>query len=159
VVARPVRDGGPQITALAVREEIRGTLDRRKPFSLRVGIVHTGRRGIADRVDSLTMRDATGVVPLAIEDDPVNASGYTYYRRWRAQRDIVTPATITYRMRPVPRPTGGPQYEFYAHDGGLNAAGMQLFVLPETIDSALIRVKWDLSDLAPGSMVVSTYGE
>jgi len=62
-------------------------------------------------------------------------------------------------MRPVTRPTGGPQYEFYAHAGGMNAAGMQLFVLPEAIDSALIRLNWDLSDLQAGSMVVSTYGE
>ena len=160
VVARPVRAGAPQIQHLAVREEIRGPLDQRtRPLSLRVGIVHTGRRGIADRVDSLVMRDATGDVPLKIEDDPVNASGYTYYRHWRAQREVKPPVTVSYRMRPVPRPTGGPQYEFYSHAGGMNAAGMQLFVLPETIDSALIRLKWDLSDLQPGSMVVSTYGE
>jgi hypothetical protein len=159
LVARPVRNGAPQIQYLAVQEDIRGAIDQRKPLSLRVGIVHTGRRGIADRVDSLAMRDAAGVVPLKVEDDPVNASGYTHYRHWRAERQVQPPVTVTYRMRPVPRPTGGPQYEFYAHAGGMNAAGMQLFVLPETIDSAHIRLKWDLSDLAPGSMVVSTYGE
>jgi len=81
VLARPVRNGAEQIQYLAVREEIRGPIEQRAhPFSLRVGIVHTGRRGIADRVDSLVMRDVSGDVPLTIEDDPVNASGYTYYR-------------------------------------------------------------------------------
>jgi hypothetical protein len=160
VLARPVRNGAEQIQYLAVREEIRGPIEQRsRPFSLRVGIVHTGRRGIADRVDSLVMRDVSGDVPLTIQDDPVNASGYTYYRHWRAQRAVRSPVTVSYRMRPVTRPTGGPQYEFYAHAGGMNAAGMQLFVLPETIDSALIRLNWDLSDLQAGSMVVSTYGE
>jgi hypothetical protein len=160
VLVRPVRDGTEQVTAVAVREEVRGIMSGpTRSFSLRAGIVHTGRHGIADRVDSLVVRDAAGVVPLGVRDDPENESGYTYYRHWRAQRDVVSPVTVTYRMRPVPKPSPGPQFEFYAHGGGLNAAGMQLFVLPESLPSALVRVKWDLSDLAPGSTAVSTYGE
>src|SRR5262245_17453133 len=55
---RPLRGGGPEVTAVAVRQEIRGVVDQTKrPLSLRVGIVYTSRAGIADRVDSLVMRD------------------------------------------------------------------------------------------------------
>jgi len=40
VTIRPVRDGGTEVTAAAVREEIRGAVDQSiRPLSLRVGIV------------------------------------------------------------------------------------------------------------------------
>ena len=89
VTLRPVRSGGAQVVAVAVREEIRGSIAQAKqPFSLRVPIVYTSRGGIADRVDSLVVRDASGPVPLRIENDPTNASGYTYYRHFRAERAV-----------------------------------------------------------------------
>ena len=160
ITLRPVRDTGGEVTAVAVREELRGSLTQDlRPLSLRVGIVYTSRAGIADRVDSLVMRDAAGVVPLTIEDDPADPSGYTYYRHWRAPRRVRPPVVVTYRMRPVARPTGGPQYEFYAHAGGLSSHGSQLFVLPESLGTADIRLRWDLKGLAPGAVAVSSYGE
>ena len=160
ITVRPVRDGGPQVKAVAVREEIRGTLDQTaQPLSLRVGIVYVSRAGIADRVDSLVVHDASGPVALRIENDAENKSGYTYYRHWRAERPVQLPAIVTYRMRPQPKPTGGPQFEFYAHDGGISSHGSQLFVLPESVSTANISLTWDLSELARGSMVVGTYGE
>jgi len=159
ITVRPVRAGGPEVIAAAVREEIRGTLDQtRRPLSLRVGIVFVGRAGIADRVDSLVIRDASGVVPFKIENDPENTGGYTYYRHWRAEHAVKPPVIVTYRMRPQPRPTGGPQFEFYAHGGGISSHGSQLFVLPESVGVANINLKWDLSELAPGSTVVGSYG-
>ena len=157
---RPVRDGGAEVVAAAVRQEIRGTVDQSaRPFTLRAPIVFTSRRGIADRIDSLVVRDANGVVPLTVQNDPENASGYTYYRHWRSERTVQPPVIVTYRMRPVARPTGGPQYEFYAHGGGISAHGSQLFVLPESLGVANIQLKWDLKELAPGSIAVSSYGE
>jgi hypothetical protein len=160
VTVRPVRDRGAEVRAVAVRETFRGALDQRGgPLSLRVGIVYVGRAGIADRVDSLVMRDASGVVPLGIENDPVNPGGYPYYRHWRAQRTVRPPVIVTYRMRPVQKPTGGPQFEFYAHGGGISSHGSQLFVLPESLGIANIHLKWDLGELVRGSTAVSTYGE
>jgi hypothetical protein len=158
ITVRPLRAGGPEVTAIAVRQEIRGEVDQTRPLSLRIGIVYTSRAGIADRVDSLTLRDASGTVPFRIENDPENKSGYTYYRHWRIERKVQPPLIVTYRMRPVARPTGGPQYELYAHGGGISGHGSQLFVLPESLSTANIRWRWDLSDLASGSFAATTYG-
>ena len=160
ITVRPVRDGGPQVVAASVREEIRGTLNQgMRPLSVRIGIVYTSRSGIADRVDSMTMRDAAGAVPIRIDNDPEDKSGYTYYRHWRAERTVQPPVVVTYRIRPVARITGGPQYDFDAHDGGLSSHGSQLFVLPESLGTGRIRLKWDLSELDPGSIAVGSYGE
>ena len=53
----------------------------------------------------------------------------------------------------------GPQFDFYSHGGGISTGGMALFVLPESLGVSTSRVHWDLSDLAPGSLAASTYGE
>jgi len=157
---RPVRDGGAEVVAAAVHEEIRGTLDQTaRPFTLRAPIVFTSRRGIADRIDSLLVRDASGAVPLVVQNDPEDPSGYTYYRHWRAERVVHPPVIVTYRMHPVAKPTGGPQYEFYAHGGGISGHGSQIFVLPESLGTANIELKWDLRELAPGSTAVTSLGE
>jgi len=55
--------------------------------------------------------------------------------------------------------TVGPQFDFYSHGGGISGGGMALFVLPESLGVATSRVHWDLSDLAPGSIAASTFGE
>jgi len=160
ITVRPVRPGGPQVVAAAVREEIRGTLNQaERPLSVRIGIVYTSRAGIADRVDSLMMRDAAGAVPIRVENDPANASGYTYYRHWRATRAVQPPVVVTYRIRPVPRITGGPQFDFDAHDGGLSSHGSELFVLPESLGTGRLHLKWDLTELDPGATAVGSYGE
>jgi len=157
---KPLRTGDGEISAVDVRQVLSGRLDdRAAPLSFRIGIVFTSRPGIADRVDSLRIEDRAGSVPVAIVDDPANPSGYTYYRHWRVQRALQLPVTLTYRMRPAPRPSPGPQYEFYAHDRGLSAHGSQLFVLPESLGTANIRLRWNLSELPPGSTAVSSYGE
>jgi len=160
ITVRPVRAGGAQVVAAAVRAEISGTPDRgTTPLNLRIGIVYTSRTGIADRVDSLAMLDASGAVPLRVEDDPEDKSGYTYYRHWRAGRPVRPPVIVTYRIRPVPRITGGPQFDFDAHDGGFSAHGSQLFVLPESLGTGGVRLKWDLGELDSGSVAVGSYGE
>ena len=155
ITVRPERQGEPNPKHVAVREELRGVSGT---LSLRVPISNVGRFGIADRVDGLEMRDAEGVVPFTVENDSANRGGYAWYRHWRTQRPVSGTVTVTYRMRPQPKPSGGPQFEFYSHNGGLNSAGEQLFVLPEGMRDVATSVKWDLSDLAPGSIAVSTHG-
>jgi hypothetical protein len=152
---KPVRDGEASPKHLAVREEITGVSGS---FSVKVVIANVGRKGIADRVDNFAMRDAKGEVPIKAEDDEPIPGGYAYYRHWRAQRPVSGKVTVTYQMRPQPKPSGGPQYEFYSHNGGLNSAGEQIFVLPEDLKDVATKIHWDLSDLAPGSIAVSTLG-
>jgi predicted metalloprotease with PDZ domain len=63
-------------------------------------------------------------------------------------------------MRPfVGSPNGTPQFDFYAHGGGISAGGMALFLTPDFITNATTRVRWDLSDLSASAIAVSTYGE
>ena len=161
VSVRPVRAGGSEVTAIAVRTEIRGSLDSAGTrFSVRAPITYAGVRNIADRVDSLTIRDASGALALRVEDDPVNRGGFPFYRHWRTDRAVVPPVVITYRMRPfVGVQVPGPQFDLYAHGGGISTGGMALFVMPENISSATTRVRWDLSDLAAGSGAASTNGD
>ncbi len=158
---RPVRGGGPEVTAVEFRMELRGTLDSKaQPFSLQIPITYAGRTGIADRVDSLVVRDSSGVVALKVEDDPADPGGFPYFRHWRAERAIAPPVVVTYRMRSFTGvATPGPQFDFYSHNGGISSGGMALFVLPEKIGIVSSRVKWDLTDLAPGSIAASNYGE
>lgn len=151
---KPVREGDPNVKAIAVNAELRGVSG---PVSLRMAIENVGRRGLADRIDGLEMRDAAGAVPLKIENDPTNKSGYAYYRHWRAERPVSGKVSYSYRVRPQPKPSGGPQYEFYSHNGGFNASGEPLLVLPEALPDVAMKVKWDLSDLARGSIAVSTF--
>lgn len=127
---------------------------------MRSPITYAGRGGIADRVDSLVVRDATGVVALTVVDDPVNRGGFPYYRHWRADRAVIPPVVITYRMKSFTgTPTPGPQFDFYSHGGGISSGGMALFVLPENLGATMWRLRWDLSDLAPGSIAASTFGQ
>ena len=153
---RPVRAGGAEVAYVEVRSELRGALNQN--LSFRAPITYASVPGIADRADSLSVRDQSGVVPLAIENDPVNRGGFPFYRHWRAQRPVVPPVILTYRMRPG-TPRTGPQFDLYANGGGISAGGMALFVLPEDIASADIQVKWDLRDLAKGSFAASTNGD
>lgn len=158
ITLRPVRNGAPDVQSIAIREEIRGAIDQTRPLSLRIGIVYVSRGGIADRVDSLVMHDALGDVALEVDNDAEDKSGYTYYRHWRAERAVRQPVIVTYQMRPQPKPTGGPQFEFYAHAGGISSHGSQLFILPELAGTANVSLRWDLGDLAAGSTVVGSYG-
>jgi hypothetical protein len=160
LTVRPIRADGPEVIAIAVRIEMRGLLTRGAPFSVRSPITYAGVRHIADRIDSLELRDASGVVPFAVQDDPVNPGGFPFYRHWRAGRSVVPPVVLSYRMRPFDgKAVAGPQFDLYAHAGGISTGGMALFVLPENLGTSRLLTHWDLSDLAPGSMAASTTGE
>lgn len=155
----PVRESSDQVTAVEVAAVYRGTLPGAQAFSLTAPIVYAGRTGMADAVDHLVVTDATGAVKMRIENDPVNPGGFPYFRHWRAEREVVPPVHVAYRMRPAPTPLRGPQFDFYAHGGGISSGGMALFVLPENLGTANWLVTWNLSDLAPGSITASTHGE
>ena len=156
---RPVRAGAEEVAYVQVRTELRGTIDQTtRPLSFRAPIVYASVPEIANRVDSLTLRDASGAIPLTIENDPVNRGGFPFYRHWRAGRAVVPPVVLSYRTRGgVPKL--GPQFDLFTHGGGISSGGMALFVTPEGIATADMRVSWDLKDLAKGSTAASTNGD
>ena len=159
VVLKPVRERGTDVTAVEVRYELIGDIGSAETLSVRSPIVYAGRTDMADSVAELVVRDEAGVVDLSAEDDPEDPGGFPYFRHWRADRPVTTPVTVSYRVSPAKSRSRGPQFDFYAHDGGFSGGGMALFVLPEDLGEAAWSVSWDLSDLVPGSIAASTHSD
>jgi len=158
VVWRPVRDGTPDVTAIEVKETLRGATVP-DAFSVRAPVTYAGVRGIADRVERLTVQDSSGVVALTPSDDPPDPGGFPSYRHWRANRPVRGTVTVTYRSLVQPPPGGGPPFGIRASSGGVSGAGSGFLALPEGIRPVTSHVHWDLSDLASGSFAVTTFGE
>jgi hypothetical protein len=157
---KPVRDGGADVSAIEVRTEMKGfPSSTGETFSLDAPITYAGVPGIADRVQNLQVRDADGVVSFRIEDDPVNPGGFPFYRHWRAQRRVRFPLTISYRSLAPTKFVGGPPFGLLSAYGGVSGAGSGFLVLPEGSYATLSHVHWDVSDLSPGSVGVTTFGE
>lgn len=157
---RPVRMGGTEVAAIAVRSVIREGEIAGGRLSLSAPIVYAGVVGIADRVEDLVVTDRAGLVPLRIENDAPVAGGFPYYRHWRAERDIAWPVIITYRslVESVSN-RRGPPFGIRPTLGGVSGAGSGFLVLPENVNATLSRVRWDLSDLQAGSIASSSFGD
>src|SRR5215213_8093041 len=112
LTVHPLARLSSQIEAVAVRAELSGSLPHPERFSVRAPIAYAGIQ-IADRVDSLVMTDASGGLPVSILDEPERGGGLPYYRHWRANRAVVPPVVLTYRMRPfIGTPSRGPELDF-----------------------------------------------
>ncbi|MEA1940769.1 MAG: hypothetical protein U9P68_00840 [Pseudomonadota bacterium] len=161
VLLRPVRDGGTEVTAIAVRATIRGgELAGDERLRLTAPVVYAGVPGIADRVEDLQVTDRHGIVPLSAEDGPAAPGGFPYFRHWTAGRDVSFPVRITYRSRvqPVGAP-GGPPFGIRPTDGGVSGAGSGFLVIPENAGTTSSQVEWDLSDLQNGSLAATSFGD
>jgi hypothetical protein len=162
VTIRPVRGAEADVTTVVVHEQISGTpIAKAPPFGLRAPITYASVKGIAEAMENIELRDQTGAVPLKIKDDAVDPSGYPFYRHWLAQRSVVYPAVVTYRIRPRVSGFMGPQFALQSYAGGISTAGSGFLLLPEGLgtDNVVAHVHWDLSDLAPGAIGVATFGE
>jgi hypothetical protein len=160
VLLRPLLGPGANVASIEVRTELRGSsVPSADRFSVRAPITYASIAGIADAMENLELRDASGVVPLAVENDAANPAGFPYYRHWRAQRAVADPIVLTYRVRVPSTGGGGPQFGVLGHAGGFSAAGSGFLVLPEGVDrDVAVHVSWDLRNLAPGSIAVSNFG-
>lgn len=160
VIIRPERKSGSEVNSVAVREEIRNDAPgAEKRFSIRAPITYASVGGIADAIESLEVRDAKGLVPLRREDDPADPGGFPFYRHWRAEREVVFPVLLSYAARPRFAGLSGPQFALQSHEGGISSAGSGFLVTPEEMgDQTTLDVSWDLSDLGPASVGVSTFG-
>ncbi|MGE0440123.1 MAG: hypothetical protein AB7L66_00600 [Gemmatimonadales bacterium] len=156
---KPLRGGGPAVTAIAVRMTISGLPDSAgRRFSLDVPITYAGVAGIADRVRDLMVADPSGAVPLTPEDDPADPSGFPFFRHLRAGRPVSFPVVVTYRALAPAEPLRGPPFGLYAAYGGVSGAGAGFLVLPEFETPVLHRVHWDLSDFPAGATAASSFG-
>ncbi|MBP6878440.1 MAG: hypothetical protein KBC34_10480 [Phenylobacterium sp.] len=157
-VLKPVRDGGTEVVAIEVRSVL--TEGGEAAFALSASVTYAGVRGVADRVQDLTVTDAQGVVPLASADDPAAPGGFPYFRHWTAQRPVSYPVTISYRsaVQPAGAPQG-PPFGIRPSGGGVSGAGAGFLVLPEQVGEAQLKLRWDLSGLARGSRAVASFGD
>ena len=94
------------------------------------------------------MVDAQGPVPVAIDSGG---------RVWRAQRRVTFPVTVTYKARMWPPGTRtNPSYMLRTSGGAVSGQGSGIIVAPDDgVVYENARFRWDLSDLAPGSITVS----
>ena len=158
VLLKPRRDGGQEVTAIEVWSELHAAPGT--PLSLTAPVVYAALQGVADRVENLRVYDAAGAVPLAVSEDPPIPGGFPYYRHWKAKRPVSYPVTVSYRsLVQPPGSPNGPPFGIRPSGGGVSGAGSGFLVLPEGIGEAILRVKWDLSDLPPGSIGVTSFGE
>ena len=157
-VFKPVREGGPEVTAIAVRETIRG-LPAGKPLTLSAPVVYAGVQGIADRVKDLEVRDDKGAMPLAVSEDAKVPGGFPYYRHWTAGRPTVGAVSVSFRsLVQPPESPRGPPFGIRAVAGGVSGAGSGFLVFPD-MGQADLHAAWDLSDLAAGSVGIASWGE
>jgi hypothetical protein len=158
-VWKPVRDGGADVVAIEVRTQLTGFPDSLgRTFSVTAPITYAGVPRIAERVQNLEVKDASGVIELRVEDDAANPGGFPFYRHWRATRAVTFPVSISYRSLAPTTPVGGPPFGLFSAHGGVSGAGSGFLVLPELRGNVTNRVKWDVSDLAPGSSAATTFG-
>jgi hypothetical protein len=157
-VFKPVRDGGPEVTAIAVAETIRG-LPAGKPLVLSAPVIYAGVPGVADRVKDLAVKDDQGAVPLSVSEDARVPGGFPYYRHWTAARTTVGAVSVSFRSLVMPPEVArGPPFGIRAVAGGVAGAGSGFLVFPE-MGPADLTVTWDVSGLAPGSTGIASWGE
>ena len=146
IVVRPVRNGSPDVQYAEIREHIvRSPGVTSADFSV---LVPGGPPGPAsDGLDVLEMSDPQGSVSVRADSNS---------RRWRAQRQVTFPVTLTFRARMWPPGTRtNPSYMLRSSEGAVSGQGTGILVTPSDGVNYAGKFHWDLSDLAPGSIMTS----
>lgn len=161
VKLRPVCDRAGVVTGIAVAETIfdsgvrgHGTLAFSAPVTY-AAVTH-----VADRIQSLSIRDQIGEVPMNVTEDPPAAGGFPYYRHWRATRDVKYPVIARYvALVQPPGSPGGPAFGIRPSGGGVSGSGGGFLMLPENGGTNISQVQWDLSGLPKGSVGSCSFGD
>ncbi len=148
IVVRPVRNGSPDVQYAEIAEHIvRAPGVTSAEFAVRVP---GGPPGVAapPGLETVEMLDTKGPVPVRAD------SGNS--RRWRAQRPVTFPVTVAFRARMWPPGTRtNPSYMLRAAEGAVSGQGSGILVTPDDGVNYAARFRWDLSDLAAGSITTS----
>jgi predicted metalloprotease with PDZ domain len=148
IVVRPVRNGSPDVQYVEIREVFtRSSGTKNDNLVVQVpepppGAAATGGLEVVEMVD------ADG--PVAVRADSGGA------RRWRAQRSVAFPVTVTFKARMWPPGTRtNPSPMLRTAGGAVSGQGAGIFVTPIDGVNYAARFRWDLTDLAPGSVTTS----
>lgn len=114
---------------------------------------------VANTLQRLEARDASGPLKLTAKDDPV---ALAYARHWSANRAVKGDLVVRYRA-PIdntpPKRGSGPPYQLRTEGGGISAVGNTFLVLPETTKPYRVAIKWDLSALSKSATATSSHGD
>lgn len=147
ITVKPVRNGNPDVQYAEIREVFtRSAGATNANFSVQVPGPPPGAAPAG--LEVVEMTDATGPVPVVTD----TGGG----RPWRAQRAITYPVTITFKARMWPPGTRtNPSPMLRTSAGAVSGQGSGMFVTPLDGVNYPTRFRWDLSDLAPGSITTS----
>jgi len=148
IIVRPVRNGSPDVQYAEIREQIsRSAGTTSAQFAVRVPGGPPGVPAPAG-LETLEMSDTQGVVQVRAD------SGNS--RLWRAQRAVTFPVSVSFRARMWPPGTRtNPSYMLRSSDGAVSGQGSGILITPDDGVDYAARFRWDMSDLAPGSITTS----
>ncbi|MDP1875872.1 hypothetical protein [Phenylobacterium sp.] len=158
ITLKPLTGGDQEVDAL----DVRWTLDMPagSTFDLTAPITYAGVEGVADRIEIISARDASGPIPFTTSDDPPHPGGFPHFRHWKAERPVAGQIEVTYLARVrSPGGRGGPPFDLRASGGGVSGAGSGFLLLPRGAETTRSRLIWDLTDLPAGSGARTTFGE
>lgn len=161
ITLKPMRTAAGKVDRVEVRQRIEGVAPADgQPLTLAANVAIFGTPAVADRITGLEAADADGSIPLKAQDDPVAPGGAGYARRWKAQRPVKFPVTVSYTAAVQPDGVGsGPAYGLRPSGGGVAAMGSGFLLLPTNAGTTATHLRWDLSGLPPGSVGVINAGE
>jgi hypothetical protein len=147
IVVRPVRNGTPDVLYVEIREIFtRSPGVTNDSFAVLVPEPPPGAPATGG-LEIVKLVDAEGIAPVRADSGT---------RRWRAERRITYPATITFSARMWPPGTRtNPSPMLRSSGGGVSGQGAGILVIPTDGVNYNARFRWDLSDLAPGSITTS----
>jgi carboxypeptidase C (cathepsin A) len=161
ITLRPVRDAGGEVSAIEVHETIPAAKNLAgAALRFSAPVTYAAVTHVADRIQSLKVQDADGLVPLETTEDPAASGGYPYYRHWTPSRPIKYPVEVSFSagVQPAGSPRG-PAFGIRPSAGGVSGSGGGFLLLPEISGATRTRLTWDLAGLAAGSVASTTYGD
>lgn len=156
----PTMGADTKVAGIDVALELNGIDAKTGHFAFRIPVEFAGIKHVADRVENLEVRNTAGVLKLKQVDEPPDAGGSLFWRRWELPEPPPSRLNVRYHARLDPAyPWPGPPFDLRSNGGGVSGAGFGFLVLPDSKDKFDISLKWDLRDMPPGARAVSSVGD
>lgn len=157
IVIKPIREDN-KVNSLEVTQTLTDGLptgDTLLRFQAPIAVF--GVKSVSDKITDLIVTDATGIVPLTIENDPSTTGNKVAYRHWQATRKTTAPVSVSYLIAAQSEHEGGgPPYGMKSAGQGVAGSGRSFLLLPENTTTEATQLRWDLSQLPADSIGVVT---
>ena len=159
VLLSPHSTGGA-IDRLAVQMRLQAPNVAAGQVLLRMPLLLASTPTAAYEANAIQATDDKGPLALVAADEAPTPTGR--YRVFKAERSSVGDVEVRYQTPPraVDAETrNGPLFDLRSESGGALGAGVYFFAIPPGDQPQRIDLKWDLSQLPPGSRGVWSFGE